>query len=253
MTRHHLNIIGFVINCIWIALFFHDSPMMWILLGIAALIFLLFLTLGTIFPKRNYFLASKAHLSNDNVLLTFDDGPHEVLTPKILSVLKKHEVGALFFVIGAAAKKYPEIVKQTLSEGHLIGNHTQNHNLFFATLRQDSVEKEIGLCDNTLIAQDIHPGNYFRPPVGYTNPRIARAVKKFRKQVIGWSLRSYDTVLKEKGKLLERTSSKVKPGDIVLFHDNLPQTEAILEQFIVEAKKNGIKFAQPKDLKTILK
>lgn len=253
MTRHQLNIIGFIINCLWIVLFFKDTPMMWVLLGIASLLFLLFLSIGVILPNRNYFLKNKTRLNSDKVLLTFDDGPHEIHTPKILETLKRHNVGALFFVIGEQAENYPEIVKQLLSDGNLIGNHTQTHPLMFATFRQDKVEKEIGLCDNTLIAQNIHPGHYFRPPVGYTNPRIARAVKKFRKQVIGWSLRSYDSVLKEENKLLERVASKVKAGDIVLFHDNLPQTEAILEQFIIEAKKNGIKFANTTDLKAVLK
>ena len=226
---------------------------MWILLGIASLLFLIFLSIGVILPNRNYFLKNKTRLNSKKVLLTFDDGPHELHTPKILEILKRQNVGALFFVIGRQVENHPEIVKQALSDGNLIGNHTQTHPLMFAALRQDKVEKEIGLCDNTLIAQNIHPGHYFRPPVGYTNPRIARAVKKFRKQVIGWSLRSFDSVLKEENKLLERISSKVKPGDIILFHDNLPQTEAILEQFIIEAKKNGIKFANTTDLKAVLK
>jgi peptidoglycan/xylan/chitin deacetylase (PgdA/CDA1 family) len=253
MTRHHLNILGFIINCLWISLFFKGTSMMWILLGIASLLFLLFLSLGILLPNRNYFLKNTTRIKGQKVLLTFDDGPDEQLTPKILDTLKKHQIGALFFVIGKKVETNPEIVKQILSDGHLIGNHTQNHNVFFATLRQSNVEKEIGLCDNTLITQDIHPGHYFRPPIGYTNPRIARAVKQFKKQVIGWSLRSFDSVLKEENKLLERVSSKVKPGDIVLFHDNLPQTESILEQFIIAAKKNGIKFANTSDLKTILK
>lgn len=253
MTRHQLNIIGFIINCLWIVLFFKDTPMMWVLLGIASLLFLIFLSIGVILPNRNYFLKNKTHLNNDKVLLTFDDGPHEIHTSKILEILKRQNVGALFFVIGKQVGNHPEIVKQMIADGHLIGNHTQNHPLMFAALRQDTVEKEIGLCDNTLIAQTIHPGHYFRPPVGYTNPRIARAVKKFNKNVIGWSLRSFDSILKEENKLLERVSSKVKPGNIVLFHDNLPQTEAILEQFIIRAKKNGIKFANTTDLKVVLK
>ncbi|MBC9813436.1 polysaccharide deacetylase family protein [Crocinitomicaceae bacterium CZZ-1] len=253
MTRHHLNIIGFIINCTWISIFFSGTPMMWILMGIASLLFLIFLSLGILLPNRNYFLTNTTRLNSDSVLLTFDDGPHEQLTPQVLETLRRHNIGALFFVIGKQAEEHPEIIQQILEAGHLIGNHTQTHPLMFAALRQDSVEKEIGLCDNTLIAQGIHPGTYFRPPIGYTNPRIARAVKKFKKRVIGWSLRSFDSVLKEEPKLLERVSSRIKPGDIVLFHDNLPQTEAILERFITQAKKNGIKFAQPKDLKTIFR
>lgn len=120
-------------------------------------------------------------------------------------------------------------------------------------MRQDKLEKEIGLFDNTLIAHKIHPGHFFRPPVGYTNPRIARAIKKFDKKVIGWSLRSYDSVYKEPNKLIERVLGKIKNGDILLFHDNLKVNETSIETIIVESKKNGINFAQTKDLKSILK
>ncbi len=252
MTRHHLNIIGFVVNCIWITLIFKNEPMMWVLLGAASLLFLIFLSLGILLPNRNYFLRTITHTNSDKVLLTFDDGPDELLTPKILDTLKRKKIGAIFFIIGEKASNNPQIIKRILSEGHLIGNHTQNHNIFFATLNQEKVEKEIGFFDNNLIQQGINPGHLFRPPVGYTNPRIARAVKKMEKQIIGWSLRSYDSVLKEEYKLLERVTSKIKKSDIVLFHDNLPQTEAILEQFINNSVKNGINFAKTEELKSIL-
>lgn len=252
MTRHHLNILGFIINCGWIAFFFQHQPMMWILLGMAALLFLVVLSIGVVTPRFNYFVRQTTRLKSDRVLLTFDDGPDPKYTPQILSILQKHQVKALFFVIGKKAEEHPTIVQQIIAENHLIGNHTQNHPLFFAGLGQEKVEKEIALCDNTLIAQDIHPGTYFRPPVGYTNPRIARAIKKFKKQSIGWSLRSYDTVAKDEQKLLQRLTSKVKSGDIVLLHDNLAITTATLDDFITTAKKNGIKFANAQDIKSIL-
>lgn len=253
MTRHHYNIFGFIFNCSWIIIVFHDKPMMWVLLGLASLLFFSFIIVGVLFPNRNYFVKQIIRTANDKVLLTFDDGPDKQLTPEVLRILKQQDIGALFFIIGKKAEVHPEIISKIISDGHLIGNHTQNHPLLFATMRQEKVEKEIGLCDNTLIAQNVHPGNYFRPPVGYTNPIIARAVKKYKKTVIGWNLRSYDSVFKEEDKLLERVVSKVKPGDIVLFHDNLPQTIGTLDQFITTAKKNGIKFATTNDLNTIIK
>ncbi|MCO5260950.1 MAG: polysaccharide deacetylase family protein [Crocinitomicaceae bacterium] len=252
MTRHHFNIIGFIINCTWIALFIKNPAMMWILLGLAGLLFLTFLTIGVVTPSNNYFLKQTTKLTTDKVLLTFDDGPDETLTPEILSILKKYDIGALFFVIGKKAEKNPQIIQQLIEEKHKIGNHTYNHPNLFALYRQDKVEKEIGLCDNVLIEQTIHPGNYFRPPIGYTNPRIARALKKFNKKSIGWSLRSYDTLLKEEDKLLYRLTSRIKPGDIVLLHDNLSLTATVLESFITISQKNGINFVTTKELNTIL-
>lgn len=253
MTKHQLNILGFILNCTLIAFFFHDSAMMWVLLGCASLLFLFFLALGIVLPNRQYFVRTYTKLRTPEVLLTFDDGPDKDLTPVVLDILKKHHVTALFFVIGEKATANQDLIDRMLAEGHQLGNHTQSHNVFFATLGQDKVNREIGMCDNSLILMGVRPGNYFRPPVGYTNPRIARAISKYKKKVIGWSLRSYDSVLKEESKLLQRLNSKVKPGQIVLLHDNLPHSVAILDAFITEAKKNGIKFANPSVLKSFVK
>ncbi|WP_410506314.1 polysaccharide deacetylase family protein [Haloimpatiens sp. FM7315] len=60
--------------------------------------------------------------------LTFDDGPTRCITPKMLDILKNHNVKATFFVIGSLAERNPEIIKRTLKEGHSIGNHTYSHN-----------------------------------------------------------------------------------------------------------------------------
>lgn len=251
MTRHHVNILIFILNCTWIGFFFHDSSYMWLLMGLAALLFLSVLSLGILLPNQNYFIKSITNLKSGKVLLTFDDGPDKDVTAKILALLEKHQIGALFFVVGAKSKKHPNLLQKTIDAGHLIGNHTQTHPLMFAMKNEQSVQEEIALCDNTLIEMKIHPGNYFRPPVGYTNPRIARATKKYKKQMIGWSLRSYDSVLTDESKLLQRIVSRVKSNDIVLFHDNLPQTAAVLDDFILQAKQNGINFVTKEDLKNI--
>ena len=59
--------------------------------------------------------------------MTFDDGPSDKLTPKLLDILAEHHVKATFFVIGQNAADYPEIVNRALKEGHEIGNHSWSH------------------------------------------------------------------------------------------------------------------------------
>ena len=61
------------------------------------------------------------------VYLTFDDGPHPEITPKVLALLKEYGARATFFCVGENAQKYPEIIAQILAEGHSLGNHTQHH------------------------------------------------------------------------------------------------------------------------------
>lgn len=206
------------------------------------------LSVGVLFMKFNYFLKSRTKSSSEKVILSFDDGPDSTHTLAILETLKKHSISALFFVIGEKAEKHPEILKQILSEGHIIGNHTYSHPNLFSTLSGKKVEAEIEQCDTvirTILAQETR---FFRPPIGYTNPIIARALKKLNKQAIGWQLRSYDTVLTNPSALKDRLLKFIKPSQIVLLHDNLPQTAAMLEDFILAAKKNGIIFANKEDI-----
>lgn len=59
--------------------------------------------------------------------LTFDDGPDPVWTPRILDVLRRHDVHATFFVVGSAAIEHPDLVRRIVAEGHEIGVHTLTH------------------------------------------------------------------------------------------------------------------------------
>jgi peptidoglycan/xylan/chitin deacetylase (PgdA/CDA1 family) len=75
----------------------------------------------------------------------------------------------------------------------------------------------------------------FRPPFGVTNPRIAKAVKQLKLLTIGWSIRSYDTVSKNEEAIANRILRKLKPGAIVLLHDNLPNTASTLDKVLAGA------------------
>ena len=66
-------------------------------------------------------------ITNRSVALTFDDGPDAVYTPMILNILKEKDVKATFFLVGNNMKKYPDVTKRIINEGHTVGNHTMNH------------------------------------------------------------------------------------------------------------------------------
>jgi len=187
------------------------------------------------------------------VLLTFDDGPQPEITSKIIDVLDAHAIHGIFFVIGEKVKKNPEIVKKIHLSGHYVGNHSFEHSNFFSMLSSENVQLEIEKCDQVLEQITGERPIFFRPPIGYTNPRIARVVKKMNKIVIGWQLRSYDSVLRNPMHLKNRLLRNVKSSDIILIHDNLSQSAEILEDFIVQAKKDGIIFATRQDIKNLLK
>jgi peptidoglycan/xylan/chitin deacetylase (PgdA/CDA1 family) len=79
----------------------------------------------------------------------------------------------------------------------------------------------------------------FRPPYGVTNPMLSRAIKKMRYQSIGWSLKSDDTVIKDESELLNNVLSKVRNGDIILFHDNKPLNVKTLDKLIGHLQEKG--------------
>ena len=200
----------------------------------------------------NYFLSSQINTKTDVCLISFDDGPDPILTPKVLEILKKENVKAIFFLIGKKAEDHPEIVRKIVSEGHLIGNHSYSHNHFMSLFSKKRLLQEINAAQNSLKnVAGINP-IFFRPPIGYTNPNYAKVLKQLNLHCIGWSVRSYDSVLKNSNKLIKRLLKKVRPGSIILLHDNLPQSVEALELFISNAKKNGIKFASTESIKELL-
>ena len=79
--------------------------------------------------------------SNNKILLTFDDGPTEGATLKILSILKSNKIKSVFFCVGSNIKQYPELASKILEDGHIIANHTMNHNPLTKMNREESVEE----------------------------------------------------------------------------------------------------------------
>jgi peptidoglycan/xylan/chitin deacetylase (PgdA/CDA1 family) len=184
--------------------------------------------------------------SKHGILITFDDGPHPVYTPQILSTLQKHGVKAVFFLIGQKAAQHPEVVKKIIEEGHLLGNHSYRHNFSFSLQKVKSLHRDIELCDQTLERITGQKIWLFRPPYGVTNPSLAKALNKFPQyRVIGWSVRSLDTVSSRENVLLARLATHVQNGDIVLLHDRCAITAGSLEKLLEGLRKKGLSFADP--------
>lgn len=203
------------------------------------LLFVGLLSWGVFDIRLGYFVPTLCRLKNKQkrqVVLTFDDGPTE-LTPLFLDLLNRYEVKAIFFCIGRQIAQYPQIVQRIKEEGHLIGNHTYSHipqNCFASTA---VMTQEIQQTD-ALLAQLGIVTPYFRPPYGVTNPHIAKAAKRMGKIVVGWDIRSLDTVIKDETRLWSRVVSKLNQGNIILMHDTSERTLHVLEQLLKYLKAN---------------
>jgi len=166
------------------------------------------------------------------LLLTFDDGPHETITPQVLAQLRRFKIRALFFVLGEQAERYPNLLREIDREGHFVGNHTFSHpkvsGCSFTEIRdqiircQDSVEEIIGKRPK-----------FFRPPEGHITPTQLAATFSAGLRTVNWSNEGGEWGHQENQsatniavKLLERS----RPSQIILLHDNNPKMPDILER-----------------------
>jgi len=155
----------------------------------------------------------KVKTDERNIYLTFDDGPHPLITPWVLDRLEEYNFKATFFCIGENIKKYPGIFKEIKAKGHSIGNHTHNHLIGWKTSPDIYVE-------NVEKCQNLTHTKLFRPPHGrITATQISRLKRKFR--IIMWSMVSgdFDAGLDSEYSLslLKNCLSK---GQIIVFHDS---------------------------------
>ena len=152
----------------------------------------------------------------ETLYLSFDDGPHPIITPALLDVLQNYQAKATFFCIGENVKKYPDVYQRIIQEGHAVGNHTQTH------LNGWKTKDEIYLADIRDAANYID-SNLFRPPYGrmtrFQQKQIFHQPKPL--QVVMWSVISGDF---DAGINAERCLQNVlynsKPGSIIVFHDS---------------------------------
>lgn len=197
--------------------------------------------LGAYFIQFNFFVTSinKGKGNAKTLALTFDDGPHEN-SLAILSILKKYELKACFFIIGKNIAGNEEIVRTMVADGHLLGNHSFEHSFWYSMKSVHHLVRDIHLNNQCLKAFTGKPIKWFRPPYGVTNPGIAAAIKQSQMTSIGWSIRSYDTKAEATAVTMNRIVSQLSTTDILLLHDRVESTAQLLEELILYCKKNEI-------------
>jgi len=205
------------------------------------ILWLILTTIGSLHIRWNYHLNSliaNYKIEDNQVAITFDDGPHPEFTPKVLELLKEHNVKASFFCIGENIEKHPELFQQIINEGHTIGNHTYSHSNSLGFMKTSNLILEMQQTNAIIKKISGLETKLFRPPFGVTNPRIKRAVHTVKLQSIAWSIRSLDTTSKTKEQILKAICNKLTKGDVVLLHDTSDKSVEILEQLLLFLKQN---------------
>ena len=148
------------------------------------------------------------------IYLSFDDGPHPIITNFVLDTLKENDIKATFFCIGDNVLKYPETFERIVKEQHSIGNHTHNHLNGWKT---DNIQ----YYKNILQAAKHIPSKLFRPPYGKIKPTQANYLLKRGWRIIMWNSLSadFDTTI-DGITCFNNVKSTMKNGSIVVFHDS---------------------------------
>jgi len=185
------------------------------------------------------------------IYLTFDDGPHPEISAWVMDELKKHQIKATFFCVGDNLRKFPEIAKRLLTEGHQIGNHTMHHIKGWKYNNDDyledveNCEKEIRKIQEQFENKTAQP-RLFRPPYGQIKPSQIKLLRERGYEIIQWSDLScdYDKHLNYE-KSLSALVKNAKPGSIVVFHDSEKaehQLKQILPSYLEAMLAEGFTF-----------
>jgi peptidoglycan/xylan/chitin deacetylase (PgdA/CDA1 family) len=184
------------------------------------------------------------------VSLTFDDGPNEPWTSRVLDVLRQADVKATFFLLGNNAERYPEAVRRIAAEGHELGNHTVDHHVLpltgpgriRSTIRatSDIIERICG----------VRP-RLFRAPHGWRNPWVDRIARQEGCEPVAWTLGVYDTDRPGADVIRDRVVGGLANGCIILLHDgrgtalraDASQVVDALPGIIDQARRRGYRFA----------
>ncbi|MGI6777018.1 MAG: polysaccharide deacetylase family protein [Acetivibrionales bacterium] len=174
--------------------------------------------------------------------ITFDCAWGAEDIPKILDILKNENVKATFFIVGQWAEKFPEKVKMIANDGHDIGNHSYSH-LRMGALDREKIKSEISLGGTKLSTISGRKVELFRPPYGDYSNNVVSVARSLGYYTIQWNVDSLDWKPGiSRDYILSRVVTGIKPGSIILFHNDTPHTVAILPDIIKSLKKGGYEF-----------
>jgi peptidoglycan/xylan/chitin deacetylase (PgdA/CDA1 family) len=185
------------------------------------------------------------------VMLTFDDGPSVPYTAQVLDVLRANHIKATFFLCGANAERYPDLVRRIRDEGHVIGNHTWSHPYLYLASRE-TIAAEIDRTQDVLEKITGTRPVWFRPPFGVRGFALREILKDRGMKMMLWSDRGHDGNLGAAG-IAETTLTQLHPGAIILLHDgfeakapalvNRSATVSALPRIISGVRRAGYVFA----------
>ena len=194
-----------------------------------------------------------------HLALTYDDGPNDPHTLRLLEVLAKHEVRATFFLVGRYVQQRLQIVRDLVQAGHVIANHTFTHpNLTLCSALQTKIQLEE--CNRAIEDAAGQSPKLFRPPFGGRRPSTLRIARELGLEPVMWSVTGWDWEAKPATYVEGKVTGQVKGGDIILLHDgghremgaDRSQTVIATDNLVARYKGEGYQFVTVPEMKVAL-
>lgn len=187
--------------------------------------------------------------NSKQLALTYDDGPNDPHTLRLLDVLANHNVRATFFLIGRYVRQHPDIVREIAQAGHVIGNHTFTHPLLIFQPERE-IKRELDECTDVINDAVGAHSNLFRPPFGGRRPAVLRIARQLGLEPVMWNVTGYDWNAPSAERIQLKVARRIRGGNVILLHDgghkqfgaDRSRTVAASDKIIVKYKSAGYEF-----------
>lgn len=183
-------------------------------------------------------IASGESVIVKRVAITFDDGPKEKTTMRLLDGLKERNVRAAFFVVGENVETNRSVIKRMYDEGHIIGNHTYLHTVL-TSVSFEEAKKEIDRTNELIFDITGEKAIYIRPPCGEWNDELLYNIDMTE---VLWNVDPVDWNCNDSREVVRRVLGEVKDGSIILLHDIFESSVTAALEIIDELKAQGYIF-----------
>lgn len=183
------------------------------------------------------------------IALTYDDGPNDPHTLRLLEVLARHDVRATFFLIGRHVQQRRDIAREIVKAGHIVGNHTFTHPLLIFRSAA-KIRQELSSCRAALQDAIGDHSNLFRPPFGGRRPAVLHIARELEFEPVMWTVTGYDWNAPPAEVIERKVAKQIKGGDVILLHDgghkqmgvDRAQTVLATDSLIKRYKAEGYEF-----------
>jgi peptidoglycan/xylan/chitin deacetylase (PgdA/CDA1 family) len=160
----------------------------------------------------------RSDADGNRIYLTFDDGPHPDVTPRLLDILDEYDAQASFFVVANSESWWDQLIKRISERGHVLGLHGIQHRSGYS-LSNVRLWKELESLREAINAAGVTPLPLYRPPFGHVRPDTIQYLKKRGVNTVLWTHIPGDFKDQDSKKLFSRATRGLKPGDIIVMHD----------------------------------